>query len=270
MVHLTYLVILFAGAYSASAAPCETPAQRKAWHTLTDSEKLAYIGAELCLMEKFPKLTLEAATSRFEELQAIHQSHLGLCIGGRFFRFIACSCMPTRLLSVRNAAMMAIKYTLFPRGAYHRTLCNRAYLAYSRGRYWQEQLDAGSVTSSVLLDPSHGFGGDGSGTDRCITDGPFANFTNHLGLMYNNSEHCITRRLSDRSSKSSAQSEVDKCHAMTEWVGAWRCIEANPHAGGHGGIGGLMLDPIASPGDPLLYLYHTWLDKVWWDWQKLD
>jgi tyrosinase len=31
-----------------------------------------------------------------------------------------------------------------------------------------------------------------------------------------------------------------------------------------------MLDPIASPGDPLFYLHHTWLDKIWWDWQALD
>lgn len=35
-------------------------------------------------------------------------------------------------------------------------------------------------------------------------------------------------------------------------------------------MGGLMLDPIASPGDPIFYLHHTWLDKLFWDWQKLD
>jgi len=31
-----------------------------------------------------------------------------------------------------------------------------------------------------------------------------------------------------------------------------------------------MLDPIASPGDPIFYLHHTWLDKVFWEWQALD
>ena len=31
-----------------------------------------------------------------------------------------------------------------------------------------------------------------------------------------------------------------------------------------------MIDPIASPGDPIFYLHHSWLDKVWWDWQALD
>jgi tyrosinase len=31
-----------------------------------------------------------------------------------------------------------------------------------------------------------------------------------------------------------------------------------------------MLNPISSPGDPLFYLHHTWLDKIWWDWQNLN
>ena len=30
-----------------------------------------------------------------------------------------------------------------------------------------------------------------------------------------------------------------------------------------------MMNPISSPGDPLFYLHHTYLDKVWWDWQAL-
>lgn len=31
-----------------------------------------------------------------------------------------------------------------------------------------------------------------------------------------------------------------------------------------------MSDPVASPGDPIFYLHHTWLDKVFWDWQSAD
>src|SRR4051794_6376668 len=31
-----------------------------------------------------------------------------------------------------------------------------------------------------------------------------------------------------------------------------------------------MIDALASPADPLFYLHHAWLDKVWWEWQQLD
>jgi tyrosinase len=31
-----------------------------------------------------------------------------------------------------------------------------------------------------------------------------------------------------------------------------------------------MADPFTSPGDPIFFLHHTWLDKAWWDWQKRD
>jgi tyrosinase len=31
-----------------------------------------------------------------------------------------------------------------------------------------------------------------------------------------------------------------------------------------------MSDGTLSPGDPVFYLHHSWLDKLWWDWQNLD
>jgi tyrosinase len=31
-----------------------------------------------------------------------------------------------------------------------------------------------------------------------------------------------------------------------------------------------MFNGVSSPGDPLFYLHHTWLDKIWADWQLRD
>jgi tyrosinase len=156
-------------------------------------------------------------------------------------------------------------------------------------RYWQEQRDAGAFKRSVVLDPVYGFGGDGSGVKGCITNGPFVNYTNHLGPSYEITDHCIDRRLDDTTSQNSSQKEVDNCLAKTDWLSAWSCIEAAPHRGGHGGVGGQvcdeilfmllhepllimyqMLNGVSSPGDPLFYLHHTWLDKIWADWQNLN
>lgn len=31
-----------------------------------------------------------------------------------------------------------------------------------------------------------------------------------------------------------------------------------------------MMNPVSSPGDPLFYLHHAFIDKLWWDWQTVN
>lgn len=31
-----------------------------------------------------------------------------------------------------------------------------------------------------------------------------------------------------------------------------------------------MLDPIESNGDPIFFLHHAYLDRLWWRWQQAD
>jgi tyrosinase len=66
-------LVAFLLTVSSAFAACTNPAKRRAWHTLSNSEKLEYINAELCLMKKPARLGLPAAKTRFDELQAIHQ-----------------------------------------------------------------------------------------------------------------------------------------------------------------------------------------------------
>lgn len=127
------------------------------------------------------------------------------------------------------------------------------------------------VQPATILDPVYGFGGDGSRTTGCITNSPFANYTNSLGTGYEITNHCIHRSIDDAISAGSAQTYVDACLAMRDFETAWPCIEGQPHIGGHAGIGGQMGNGVSSPGDPLFYLHHTWLDKIlFWDWQARD
>ncbi|KAI4591580.1 hypothetical protein KJ359_012795 [Pestalotiopsis sp. 9143b] len=136
--------------------------------------------------------------------------------------------------------------------------------------YWDEPKEAGNFSKSFIFDSVYGFGGDGREEDGCITDGPFANYTNSLGPGYAIHDHCIDRNISDQQSLGSAQANVDACYENDDFLSVWPCLENAPHSGGHGGVGLEMSNPISSPGDPIFYLHHTWLDKVWWDWQALN
>ncbi|KLU89830.1 hypothetical protein MAPG_08799 [Magnaporthiopsis poae ATCC 64411] len=242
-----FLLALAGLASLAAGDPCTKPAQRFAWHKLSNETKLEYINAELCLMKKPARLGLPGARTRFDELQAIHQlQSWATHFVGAFLPF--------------HRLMMFAHETAL------RTECG--YTGYQP--YWQEQLDAGRFSKSVVFDPVYGFGGNGRRSDGCITDGPFANYTNALGPGYMVTDHCIDRGINDYFSLGSSQGYVDYCLRQTTWERAWQCIEAQPHTGGHGGVGRQMQNPISSPGDPLFYLHHTWLDKLYWDWQKQD
>lgn len=153
-------------------------------------------------------------------------------------------------------------------------------------RYWEELLDSTNLTASPIFDTEYGFGGDGSGDDDCITDGPFANLTLHLGPIYEVTDHCLSRSLSANSITWANQTYLDACYAAEDYETAYPLFSSSPHTAGHAAVGGVMLDVTCSPGgkslcksiiksiliniDPIFFLHHTNLDRLWWNWQAMD
>lgn len=72
----------------APSPQCTAPKLRRSWHSLNDTERRAYLDAELCLMSKPAALGLRGARTRFDELQAVHvfQSDIAHFVG-QFFPF---------------------------------------------------------------------------------------------------------------------------------------------------------------------------------------
>ncbi|KAK0641977.1 hypothetical protein B0T16DRAFT_431564 [Cercophora newfieldiana] len=213
---------------------------RKSWHSLTNAQKKAYIDAELCLMSKPSTSGLRGARTRFDDFQSVHVSLTEI---------------------VHYAGQFLPWHRLFV-WAHEQALEKEC--GYKGGQpYWDEPLDAGFFSTSVVLDPVTGFGGNGVGASRCIADGPFANYTNALGPSYAVNDHCIERTIMDFVSWATHAQYRDRCLAKTSWLDFWTCVEASPHNGGHGGVGSQMSNPISSPGDPLFFLHHAWLDQIW-------
>lgn len=141
-------------------------------------------------------------------------------------------------------------------------------LPYSRltaHRYWEESLDVANLAGSIVFDPDTGFGGNSNGS--CITDGPFTQLELHITQSTNYANYCLTRDFNTDGFQGATPSNVSSCYNSTTYEAAYTCYKSSPHTAGHAGVGGTMLDAVASPSDPLFFLHHTNLDRLWWEWQ---
>ncbi|KAF4840646.1 Tyrosinase-like protein orsC [Colletotrichum siamense] len=170
--------------------------------------------------------------------------------------------------------------------------------------YWDWSLDSGSAEdffNSPVFDTKTGFGGNGeflpfntSGlspllpitdgkvpsaiADRsgggCVHDGPFANMTIHMGPGPSTAykAQCVRRDFVPSNFMASASVEaVSTGMDYADFGSFTRQTELTVHGAGHVGVGGLygvLTDAWASPGDPLFYLHHANMDRLWWSWQS--
>ncbi|KAI1413349.1 Di-copper centre-containing protein [Hypoxylon sp. FL1857] len=226
---------------------CTTRSKRMSWTNLTSTEKIEYLNADLCLISSPPKSGLPGAKNRWDELQYVHIAQTDYVHGvGAFLPF-------------HRYYMKVHEHVL-------RTECNYT----GPIPYWDEPADIGKINEAAVFDTETGFGGNGTGAAGCVTDGPFANLTLRLQVDLTTEEYCLSRFFNDRALAQGARANVDACMAKDKFTDAWNCLEAGPHGAGHGGVSGTMVNPFTSPGDPIFFLHHGYLDKLWWDWQSAN
>lgn len=103
---------------------------------------------------------------------------------------------------------------------------------------------------------------------------------NETALAYN--PRCLIRDINLEYSRFTSRSDVEfllscpNALCLLQRGDGWEPTNTNPqngpnrpgpHTAGHTAIGGLQNDPFASPGDPVFYLHHAQLDRVWAIWQ---
>ncbi|KAK7703242.1 hypothetical protein SLS64_009219 [Diaporthe eres] len=146
--------------------------------------------------------------------------------------------------------------------------------------YWDEQRDLevyGTIDqASVWGSDEFSFGTNGvnvtNGTN-CVIDGAFANTTLRMdqvwGVDYYD-EYCLAREWNQTAWEFANQSYVDTCFAKTTYNEANFCYVDSPHSCGHLATGGTMENQNASPGDPVFFLHHANLDRLWQKWQEAN
>ncbi|KAI9296135.1 Di-copper centre-containing protein [Neoconidiobolus thromboides FSU 785] len=129
--------------------------------------------------------------------------------------------------------------------------------------YWDWSLDSQAPERSIIFSSSY-FGGSGG---RCVDDGPYANW---IGRYPN--RHCLFRSFDGGDSIGAFTSPEQLRGTLgraDDFEEFWNRIEGNPHGNVHNNIGGDM-GTMGSCNDPLFYLHHAMIDKLWYDWQNLD
>ncbi|KAF8155716.1 tyrosinase [Crassisporium funariophilum] len=246
--------------------------------TLSTSEKGEYIGAVKCMQQRpaHDIIYENAVRTRFDEFQATH-----MVIADRVHQTGQFLPWHRNFLYIYEKAL--------------REECG--YKGAHPYWDWSQDADAGkSLDKAPVFDPDTGFGGNGvPGTYKlppdpahtsklfdpesfvgCVPDGPFSTYTLRLGPGIMVTEHCLTRGIDNKYKKyitSSAVANTTKSSTYElfriELEGAPVTPHHKMHDGGHLAIGGEMSNFYSSPGDPLFYLHHANLDRIWWNWQMM-
>ncbi|TFK21060.1 monooxygenase [Coprinopsis marcescibilis] len=252
---------------------CTTLRLRKEWRDLTIAERQDYIRAVKCLMTTPSTSTRRGVKSRFDEFQACHID------------------LTDEVHQVGHFLVWHRQFlTLYAKAM--REECG--YLG--PATYWDWSRDADStarIRDSPVFDTVNGFGGDGTagsnpgqppgfpgapGAGGCVTTGPFNTTRLSLGPGTAVGDHCLTRSISDQMKTSLTSANVRTISSQTTFE-LFRTMLENGgrgvtgmgiHGGGHMAVGGEMVNPYSSPGDPLFYLHHGNLDRIWWRWQAAN
>ena len=134
--------------------------------------------------------------------------------------------------------------------------------------YWDWSLDSRepfSTGSDNVWDSETGFGGDGADADNCVLDGPFRKGvwkrTRPAGAT---GPDCLTRNFNGNPPEEIDVMEVLDNNDFTEFE---QRLRRALHDNVHCRINGVMCSN-ESASAPEFFLHHTFIDKIWDDWQK--
>lgn len=227
----------------AAQGNCANPRVRVEWDNMNNNDRQAFVNGIKCLMGRNPSGQFGQSRNRYEDLVALHQ---------------------TLTPNVHESAKFLVwhRYFLWTFEDIMRSECG-----YTAPLPWfDETRYAGRFRDSSIF--SDQWLGGIAASGFCITNGQFANLALNVGPGQSNQAHCLARNDNPEWTANCNQGYVDYCNGMGDFASMASCSETGPHAWGHNGIGSVMLDVWASPGDPVFWLHHGFVDRSWRIWQN--
>ncbi|KAJ3485641.1 hypothetical protein NLG97_g6771 [Lecanicillium saksenae] len=245
---------------SHAGSTCSTPSVRKEWRTLSATEQQSYIDAIKCISEQPSRF--QDGTSRHDDFALAHIAE------GLHIHYAAA------FLPWHRHFIHTFEQTLRKECNYTRSLV-----------YWDWSLDAEDLAQSPIWSPS-AFGPSGNssgktsvGNGYCVVDGPFANVTRHWQAKVQGGEseilsnpHCLSRGFQTGTKKEELQSRVsqqavENILVQDSYASFFTSLEDHVHNAIPQFVRGDFLLQTA-PNDPVFYLHHTQIDRLWWIWQQ--
>ncbi|GLB38100.1 putative tyrosinase central domain-containing protein [Lyophyllum shimeji] len=234
---------------------CAKVLRRQEWRTLDTYQKKDYIKAVQCMQRLPPVTSFRTVNSHFDDFQALHINLTDrVHLVGHFLPW------HRRFLSVYESAL-------------------RKECGYKGANpYWDWTKDSKNLTTmlrSPVFSPTTGFGS--AHLAGPVSDGPFASLPLAFGPGQAPNKHLLTRALNatllqyltkEQVLNTTRQPTFERFRVELEGAPVTPTIKI--HDAGHRLIGGDMGDTYSSPGDPLFFLHHANLDRIWWEWQMAD
>ncbi|KAJ3310232.1 hypothetical protein HDV04_005171 [Boothiomyces sp. JEL0838] len=242
------LALLIATAFGATV-PCQNVETRVEWRRLSPTDQSAYIQAVRCLKFSIPSRlpTTSGSYSLYDDFVYIHNQAVQIAHSHPRF-------LPWHRL-------MLATYNSFL----------RSECQYNGPMpYWDWTLDSQAPELSPVWAPN-AFGGNGDPTYGCL-QGSFADFYKR---DINNPQQfvCVQRRWANAANPLQgayvAPVTVQWINQQSTTYDLFRTyMETYPHNTVHASICGDMCDPRVSVNDPIFFMHHGNVDRLWSVWQN--
>ncbi|KAF4511563.1 hypothetical protein G6O67_003346 [Ophiocordyceps sinensis] len=241
-------------AQSSQPAACANPPIRREWRALKPQEQHDFIRAIKCMAKT--SSSWQPNRTIYDDIAVLHGGIGSLCHRSACF------------LPWHRHVLSVIESMMRSRCAYQGSM-----------PYWDWSLDWMNLARSSIWDNSAGFGGDGDpdgaetvGDGRCVIDGPFADLR---PIIYNHTlaEHCLSRGFRDGNATGRLSGEKFSPENMgdilrqDDYSGFLRRVERDLHNTLHNSVNG-DFKAMTAANDPLFFLHHGNLDRLWWRWQR--
>ncbi|KAK8012188.1 hypothetical protein PG989_000448 [Apiospora arundinis] len=244
-----------------STAGCTSPVKRVEFRTLDAATRKQYTDAVVCLTTK--PSTIGLKTSLYDDFTYVH----------------------THLNDKIHYVASFLPWHRYFTHIYEKQLNACGY----KGPmvYWDWTLDSADAAASDFWDPVNGVGGNGGDkvettsdgrSWNCLVDGPFKDIRPaYSKIEYN--PHCLSRDFYDGVARPGTlrasgytPAVINEMNALPDFKQFEFRLENIPHGSIHSGVGGQRgdLGPSSSPNDPIFFMHHAQVDRLWALWQQAD